>query len=135
MSETTKEINKVTGVIIGVSGKLIAYAVAVLVLIGGIKAGYQFGYEMFYDTAVAEPPGIDMRVTIGEGEKLTDIAAALEENDLIKNRYMFLFQSIFYQYGVGENPVQAGTYLLNNSMSAKEIIITLRDGMEEEEAE
>lgn len=135
MSETTKEINKVTGAIIGVSWKLIVYAAAIFVLIGGLKVGYRFGYDMFYDTAVAEPPGIDMRVTIGEGEKLTDIAAALEENHLIKSRYMFLFQSIFYEYGVGENPVQAGTYFLNNSMSAKEIIITLRDGVEEEEAE
>ncbi len=135
MSETTKEINKVTGTIIGVSWKLIVYAVVILLLFEGVKRGYEFGHEVFYDTAVAEAPGVDMRVTIGDREKLVDIAAALEENDLVKNRFVFLFQSIFYEYGYGDNPVEAGTYLLNNSMSAKEIILILRDGMTEEDTE
>ena len=31
--------------------------------------------------------------------------------------------------------MEAGTYILNNSMTSKEIILTLRDGVEKEDAE
>lgn len=135
MSNTTNEINKVTGTIIRVSWKLIVCAAAVLVMYEGITRGYGFGHDIFYSSAAASKPGVNMRVTIGEGEELADIAAALERGGLIKNRYAFLIQSRFYDYGGSENPVEAGTYLLNNSMTSKEIILTLREGSQEEEAE
>ena len=67
MSQTTKEINKVTGTIIVLSWKLIVYAVVIMIFYEGITRGYQFGHDVFYSTAVAEAPGVNMRVTIGEG--------------------------------------------------------------------
>ena len=135
MSRATKEINRVTSTIIAVSWKLIVYALVVLLLYEGVTKGYEFGYSVFYDTAVAEEPGVDMRVTIGEGESLGDIAVALVRGGLVKNRFAFLFQSLFYDYGHSKNPVEPGTYLLNNSMTSKEIIIKLRDGITEDEME
>ena len=69
MSQTTKEINRVTGTVISVSLKLIVFAVTILLLYEGVTRGYEFGYHVFCDTAAAEEPGVDMRVTIGEGEK------------------------------------------------------------------
>ncbi len=133
MSQTTKEINRVTGTIITVSWKLIVYAVVLMLLYEGITRGYRFGHDMFYETAVAQPPGVDMRVTIGDDEKLTNIAVGLERGGLIKNRYAFVLLSVFYEYGNSENPVISGTYLLNNSMTTKEIIVMLRDGVTEDE--
>jgi len=47
MSDTTKEINKVTGTIIRVSWKLIIYALAILMLYEGITRGYAFGHDIF----------------------------------------------------------------------------------------
>lgn len=135
MSNTTNEINKVTGTIIRVSWKLIVYALVILLMYEGVTRGYQFGHDIFYSSGMASKPGIDMRVTIGEGEKVADIGAALERGGLIKSKYAFIIQSIFYDYGGEENPVEAGTYILNNSMTSKEIILTLRDGVEEEDAE
>ncbi len=79
MSNTTNEINKVTGTIIRVSWKLIVYAVIVLAMYEGISRGYQFGHDIFYSSGMASKPGVDMRVTIGEGEKVADIGAALEK--------------------------------------------------------
>lgn len=132
MSQTTNEINQVTGTVIRVSLKLILFAVTILLLYEGVTRGYEFGYHVFYDTAAAKEPGVDMRVTIGPGEKIEDIAAALEKGGLIKSRYTFLVQCMFYEYGGTENPVLPGTYLLNNSMTGKEIILDLRDGVTEE---
>ena len=56
-----------------------------------------------------------MRVTIGEEEKVADIGAALEKAGVIKSKYAFLIQCIFYDYGGTDHPVEEGTYLLNNS--------------------
>ncbi|MCI8517757.1 MAG: endolytic transglycosylase MltG [Hungatella sp.] len=128
MSNTTNEINKVTGTIIRVSWKLIVYAVIVLAMYEGISRGYQFGHDIFYSSGMASKPGVDMRVTIGEGEKVADIGAALEKGGLIKDKFAFVIQSIFYDYGGSEHPVEAGTYILNNSMTSKEIILILREG-------
>lgn len=135
MSNTTNEINKVTGTVIRVSWKLIVYALVIMLLYEGITRGYAFGHDIFYSPAVAAKPGVSMRVTIGEGEEVADIASALERGGLIRNKYAFIIQSIFYDYGGSENPVEAGTYLLNNSMTSKEIILTLREGVEEEDTE
>lgn len=135
MSSTTKEINKITGAVIRVSWKLIVYAVVVLLLYEGVTRGYEFGHDIFYSSGMAAKPGMDMRVTIGEGEKVADIGAALERGGLIKSKYAFVIQSIFYDYGGSENPVEAGTYILNNSMTSKEIILILREGMEEKDVE
>lgn len=136
MSNTTKEINKVTGAIIGVSGKLIFYALVVLLLYEGITKGYAFGYEIFHSTAMAQAPGIDKVVEIEEKDSLMDIAKDLESKGLIKNEYAFLIQSIFYEYGkAGEHEIIPGVFTLNNSMTAKEIIVELRDGPEVKETE
>ena len=56
----------------------------------------------------------------------------MEKGGLIKNRYTFLIQCLFYEYGGSENPVLPGKYLLNNSMTGKEIILDLRDGVTED---
>ena len=128
-----------TKAIITISWKLIVLVLVILLFYEAVSRGYTFGYNLFYDTAVAEPPGMDMRVTIGEGEKLLNLAVAMEESGLVKDRYSFIIQCLFYEYGYRfmgyGNPVRAGTYLLNTSMTAKEIIITLRDGKVVEETE
>lgn len=135
MSSTTNEINKVTGAIIHVSWNLIVYAVAILLLYEGAYRGYQFGHDIFYSAGMAAKPGIDMRVTIGEGEEILDIGAALERGGLIRSRYAFVLQSKFYDFGGSKHPVEAGSYVLNNSMTSKEIILTLREGVKQEDTE
>ena len=135
MSDTTREINKVTGTIIRVSWKLIVYAVVALLMYEGVTRGYAFGHDIFSSSAMASKPGVDMRVTIKDDEEVADIGVALEKAGVIKSRYAFIIQSIFYDYGGSDNPVEAGTYLLNNSMTSKEIILALREGVEEEDTE
>lgn len=135
MSDTTREINKVTGTIIRVSWKLIVYAVVALLMYEAVTRGYAFGHDIFSSSAMAPEPGMDMRVTINDGEEVADIAAALEKAGVIKSRYAFVIQSIFYDYGSSDHPVEGGTYLLNNSMTSKEIILALREGIEDEAAE
>lgn len=133
MSRTTKEINKITGTVISVSGRLIVYALVILLLYEGISRGYSFGYELFHGSGMVEAPGVNMKVTLSGGETVGEIADALVESNLIKGKASFLILSRLYEYR--DEEVAEGSYMLNNSMTMKEIILTLRDGPEEEETE
>lgn len=139
MSGKTNDINRATKAIIVVSWKLIICALVILLVYETVSRGYQFGYGLFHNTAVDEAPGVDLRVTIGEDETLINLATAMEQSGLAKDRFSFIIQCIFYEYGYKfmgyGNPIKAGTYLLNTSMPAKEIIITLRDGIVENQEE
>ena len=130
MSQITKEINKVTGTIISVSGKLIFYAVIILLLFEGISKGYQFGHEIFYPTAMEEAPGTSRVVTIKTGGTAAESAHTLAQLGLIDNELAFQVQMKFYEY-----EIYPGTYTLNTSMTAKDILQMLNEKpVEEEEA-
>jgi len=128
MSRMTKEINKITGTIIGVSGKLIIYAVVIMLLVEGVSQGYAFGHEVFYSTSMSEAPGKDITVTIGEDTSLTDVAGDLYKLGLVGNKYAVIIQAYFY-----DNEVYPGTYVLNTSMTSKQILSIICEEPEETE--
>ena len=117
MSDTTKDINRVTGAIIRVSLRLIIYALVVLLLYEGVTAGYSFGYAVFAGTAVSEDPGITASVAVEEGQDAGEGGQMLEEMGLIQSRYIFMIQALFYEYDI-----YPGTYQLNTSMTSKEML-------------
>ncbi len=137
MKNTSKEIIQTTKLIIAISWKLIVCAAVVLILYEGISKGYSFGYSLFSGKTMEAAPGRDLRVTISDDENIANLAAALENCGLVENRYSFIVQCLFYEYGYKfmgyGNPIRGGTYVLNTSMTPKQIIITLRDGGTEEE--
>lgn len=117
MSETTKDINKVTGAIIGISFRLIIYAVAILLIYEGATKGYEFGHEIFYASSMEEAPGRDMEMTLEAGTSVASVGKKLEKDGLIHNRYSFIIQAMVYEY-----EIQPGTYTLNTSMTSREIL-------------
>lgn len=128
MSRATKEINRITGAIIGISGRLIVCALVVLLLYEGVTRGYEFGHEIFYATSMEAAPGRDRNVTIEEGTSVTEAAKLLKSYGLIPNEYSFVIQGIFFDYDV--NP---GTYTLNTSMTSKEILQLMNENAGKEE--
>ena len=129
MSQITKDINKITGTIIGVSGKLILYALILLLLAEGIVRGYSFGHAIFYQTAMEPAPG-NRVLTVTAEDSGSDVAAALKDLGLIDNELAARFQMKFYEY-----ETVPGTYTLNTSMTSKEILRLLSEGPEEEKEE
>ncbi|NBH70838.1 aminodeoxychorismate lyase [Clostridiaceae bacterium] len=117
MSQMTKEINAITGTIIGVSGKLIIYALVILLLVEGMTRGYAFGHEVFYATAMDPEPGIRYALTIPEGQDAAETARVLKDVGLIRNEYAVRIQMWFYDY-----EVYPGTYELSTAMTSKEIL-------------
>lgn len=130
MSQITKDINKITGTIIGVSGKLILYALILLLLAEGIVRGYSFGHAIFYQTAMEPAPGSNRVLTVTVEDSGSDVAAALKDLGLIDNELAARFQMKFYEY-----ETVPGTYTLNTSMTSKEILRLLSEGPEEEKEE
>ena len=130
MSQITKDINKITGTIIGVSGKLILYALILLLLAEGIVRGYSFGHAIFYQTAMEPAPGSNRVLTVMAEDSGSDVAAALKDLGLIDNELAARFQMKFYEY-----ETVPGTYTLNTSMTSKEILRLLSEGPEEEKEE
>lgn len=117
MSRTTKDINKVTGTVISLAVRLIFYAVVLILLAEGCTKGYAFGYEIFCSTAMEAAPGRDRMVTIAHGTSDGEAAELLKKEKLIKSPLIFRIQKEFYDY-----EIQPGTYILNTSMTTKEIL-------------
>lgn len=117
MSRTTREINRITTAIISMSAKLLVYALVLFLMYWGVTKGYQFGHEVFSPQAVSEPPGRDYSCVIREGETVRQLAKELEEEGLIRDSNIFLVQAKFYEY-----ELHPGTYVLNSSMTSKEML-------------
>ena len=130
MSETTKDINKVTGAIIGISFRLIIYAIAILLLYEGATKGYEFGHEIFYASSMEGAPGRDMGITLEPGASVSSVGKRLEKQGLINNQYSFIIQAMVYEY-----EIQPGTYTLNTSMTSREILDMLSTVSTSEEEE
>lgn len=120
MSQITKEINAITGTIIGISGKLILYALVVLLLVEGMSRGYAFGHEVFYSTAMEPEPGTRYALTIPEGQEAKETAKILKDVGLVRNEYAVRIQMWFYDY-----KTYPGTYELSTAMTSKEILQVL----------
>lgn len=127
MSNRTKEINRITTTIISISVKLIVYALIVLLLYEAVAKGYAFGHEIFYAEAVERAPGRDVTIEIEREESITQAVGLLAKEGLIKNEAAFIFQGKFYDY----EKVYPGTYVLNTSMTSKEILQALNERPEE----
>jgi UPF0755 protein len=128
MSRTTKEINKITGAIIGLSVRLIILALIILLLYEGVTRGYEFGHEIFYASAMEAEPGQDKNITIDKGASVAGVAKLLKDNGLIANEYSFIIQAEFFNYKA--NP---GSYTLNTSMTSRDILQMMNENTEEKE--
>lgn len=127
MSQIAKDINKITGTIIGVSGKLILYALVILLLAEGITRGYAFGHSLFYQEAMEAAPGTDKGLVITGKESEHEVIVELKELGLIDSVLSAQIQMLFYEY-----EFQPGTYTLNTSMTPKELLQLLDEGPEKE---
>lgn len=130
MSQLTKEINRITGTIIGISGRLIIYALVILLLMEGVTRGYAFGHEIFYASAMEPEPGRDMVLVIPQGQPDQQTLETMKAVGLIRNELAVRIQKTFYDY-----EIYPGTYTLNTSMTSKEILQILNEKPDSQEGE
>ena len=115
----------------------ISFSVLVLliVFIGVYKASafcYDFGYRIFSESPVEAEPGNDVTVQIEEGDSALDIGKKLEEKGLIRDAELYVAQ---YYLSAYVDELLPGTYTLNTSMTAKEMMVVMSTAVEDTEVE
>lgn len=91
---------------------------------------YNFGYRVFADIPAALSPGRDIEVTITESMDSKKIAEDFQEAGLVLDWKLFWTQIQFSEY---KDSIKPGVYVLNNSMSAEEMLEIIGENSETEE--
>ena len=111
--------------------RILIYAGLAILFYVGITRAFQFGYSVFTSDPVAVEPGAEITVTITEDMDSQQIAQLLKESGVIRDEDVFRVQEFFY---TSERVIiHPGTYTLNNSWSAEEILAVLTEEPETEE--
>jgi len=93
---------------------------------------YDFGYRVFTESPIDEAPGVNVEVTIEESMSAKKIGKLLEEKGLVRDADLFVVQ---YKLSAYSGEILPGTYTLNTSQTAKEMMIIMADQVEGTEEE
>lgn len=104
---------------------LVVYATVSISIVG-----FDFGYRVFTEPAMEEAPGHDVAVTIDASMDGGDIGKELESKGLVRNGTLFTIQLKLSAYA---KDILPGTYVLNTSMTAKDMMIVMSTPEETEE--
>jgi len=115
----------------------ISFSILILlvVFIGIFKAStfcYEFGYRIFTEKPVDSEPGVEIVVSISEGDSALDIGKQLEEKGLIRDAKLYVAQ---YYLSAYVDALLPGTYTLDTAMTAKEMMAVMSTSAEETEVE
>lgn len=94
----------------------------VIVVYGVIQVGkesYSFGYRVYTETAMQKSPGTDKSVILQKGMNVYDVSKVLSEQNLIRNKYLFIVQLELSEY---RNGIKPGNYILNTSMTSQDMM-------------
>jgi len=109
--------------------------ILLIVFIGVFKAStfcYDFGYRIFTEKPVQAAPGNDVVVQIEKDDSAFDIGKMLEEKGLIRDSELYVAQ---YYLSAYVDELLPGTYTLNTSMTAKEMMDVMSTPVEDTEVE
>ncbi len=119
---------------LNILNSVLGILVMVLILFVTLKAGeaaYALGYRIFTEPAVDKEPGKDVTVRIREGMSASELGSLFEEKGLVDNGILFSIQLRLSSF---DDQLKSGSYTLNTSQTAEEMIQILT-GEETEEAE
>lgn len=115
---TSKMVLHILNVCIGI-------LVFMLVVFGLVKLGnasYTMGYRVFMEPPMAGEPGEDKVIEVTEGMSSLALGRTLQEKGLVDNAYLFVIQMQLSAYA---KKVKPGTYTLNTSQTAREMLIIM----------
>ena len=123
---------KATLTIVSVVAHILITLLVIMLIYRGAMYCYDFGYRIFTDVPMAVEPGTDVTVIINEGYSTKDIGEILQQNGLISDATLFVFQEKLSEYA-GE--IKPGVYVLNTSMTTEKMITIMSGNLTEEEEE
>lgn len=114
---------------------ILRLAILILIIVGIYRVGetaYLYSYSVVADAAVDHAPGKDVSVTLSSDMTGKDVARLLERKGLVKDADIFRIQLKMAKY---EDKLRQGSYVLNTSMTPKEMMKIMAgeaEGTEEE---
>lgn len=105
--------------------KVVILAVAVMYILKGVSAAYDFGYKVFADEPVSANNPRTITVGVGENSGVKDVASMLEDKGLIEDAKLFVIQEYLSAY---HDQIKPGIYDLSTGMTANEMIAIMANG-------
>ncbi len=99
--------------------------VALIILYGTVSVAvvaYDFGYRVFTEAPMDEDAGKRVRVIVEPGMKGKEIGEVLVEQGLIRDANLFVLQM---KLSIYDGKLLPGEYILNTSMTAKEMMAVM----------
>ena len=115
-------INKALFSFIRIIFSVLIVVAVIYAAINMCSVAYDFGYRVFTEPAVDEAPGKDMLVVVKDDTSEKELGQILEEKGLVDNGNLFYLQLKLSAY---EGKIIPGTYTLNTSMTAKEMMVAM----------
>lgn len=127
---------KTQKVVLAIGMFILRLAILILVVVGVYRVGefsYQYCYGIVSNVAMEPEPGKDVSVTVDDSMSVKDTAQLLERKGLVKDADIFRMQLKMNDY---EGKLRAGSYILNTSMTPKEMMSVMAgEQLETEEEE
>uniref|UniRef100_UPI0040568443 endolytic transglycosylase MltG n=1 Tax=Agathobacter sp. TaxID=2021311 RepID=UPI0040568443 len=108
---------------------------ALLIIYGTVRIGmtaFDFGYRVFTESPMEKAPGTDVVVTVESDMDAEELGKLLKKEGLIRDENLFFLQLKMSAYS---NEILPGTYTLNTSQTAKEMMIIMSTEPEEDTEE
>ncbi len=115
-SAATKVVLDITSMVLHLLLNIIFFIVVVMLVVKFSQVAHDFAYQVFGSVRVSEENGREYELTISEGESTMRVAAKLEQNRIIVNRFSF-----FLRARLMKKNILPGTYQVNASMDYDEI--------------
>lgn len=121
-STSIKMTLKVSSYILRFLLNAVFYIAVVIAVIYVSKAAYDFTYQLYGPVVVDASAEEGIYIKINKGDSTMNVAAKLELNRVIVNKYSF-----FLKTKLSDQSILAGTYELKASMTYKEILGVITD--------
>lgn len=125
------EIKQVIGAVLGTILKVVVAVLVIFYVYKGAMLAYDYGYRIFTEPAMAqEGEGRDITVEITMGKSALEVGEILEQKGLVRDGRLFYIQNLLSEYS---GKLAPGTYTLNTSMTAREMMAVM--AVKDEESE
>lgn len=110
--------------------KIVVFFFLVKYVTSAATAAYSFGYRIFSEKPVTSAPGMTYTVELSEETTPKQVAQALEDYGLIRDKDLFYVQYLLSPY---RGELTAGSYELSTAMTAEEMLEVLASSYQEEQ--
>ena len=111
--------------VLGAIARLALLAVAAMFVVRVAKVFYGYGYEIFAQTPMSDPPGRAVTITVEKGDSVKEIGSLLEDKGLIQEDPLGLLFRLQERFSENHGKIVPGTYELNSAMTPDEMIAVM----------